>query len=151
VRFAGHGFGGRNGVSLGDLYLVIEVRQSPDFQRQGANLFHHRSVPPSVLYQGGEVRFRTVDNKLKGLTIPPGTKDGQTFRLAGQGMPKLRKPDARGDLFVTVNASLPGDGEADKQRTTGRAIDAVLFLLFFVLLLLAGLAVGHLARRLILG
>jgi curved DNA-binding protein len=151
VRFARHGLGGKHGVSPGDLYLVIEVRQSPDFQRQGNNLFHHLSVPQSVLCQGGEVPFRTVDNQLVGLTIPPGTKDGQTFRVTGHGMPKLGKPEERGNLFVTVKARLPGEGEADKKRTNGWDIDGVLFLLFFVLLLLAAFAVGHLARGLILG
>ncbi len=41
------------------------------------------------------------------LTIPPGTQPGQTFRLAGKGMPKLRNPQEHGDLFVRLKVQLP--------------------------------------------
>jgi DnaJ-class molecular chaperone len=143
VRYAGHGFGRKKGVSPGDLYLLIAVQESPAFQRQGDNLFHHLSVPAVVLCRGGEVRVKTVDNKLLGLAIPPSTTDGQRFRLAGQGMPQLGKPDHRGDLFVTVKARLPGEREADYGLTdTSWDRDDTFAMLFFAMLFLAGIGAG---------
>jgi curved DNA-binding protein len=41
------------------------------------------------------------------LTIPSGTQPGQTFRLTGRGMPRLRDPQSFGDLLAKVTVSLP--------------------------------------------
>jgi DnaJ-class molecular chaperone len=41
------------------------------------------------------------------LTIPPGTQPGQTFRLSGRGMPQLRAPSNKGDLFARVKLQIP--------------------------------------------
>jgi DnaJ-class molecular chaperone len=49
------------------------------------------------------------------LTIPPGTENGQVFRLRGKGMPKLRKPDEHGDLYAEINVQLPTD-LSDRER-----------------------------------
>jgi curved DNA-binding protein len=43
------------------------------------------------------------------LTIPSGTENGQVFRLQGKGMPKLRNPEERGDLYAKVDVQLPTD------------------------------------------
>ena len=40
------------------------------------------------------------------LTLPSGTQNGRTFRLTGQGMPRL-KGEGRGDLYVKVQVVLP--------------------------------------------
>lgn len=42
------------------------------------------------------------------LTIPPRTNANQTFRLRGKGMPHLRDPNKRGDMFARVRLVLPG-------------------------------------------
>jgi curved DNA-binding protein len=41
------------------------------------------------------------------LTIPPRTNANQTFRLRGKGMPYLREPNKRGDMFARVKLVLP--------------------------------------------
>jgi curved DNA-binding protein len=41
------------------------------------------------------------------LSIPEGTQNGQKFRLTGRGMPQLRNPGKRGDLYVTVSIEIP--------------------------------------------
>jgi curved DNA-binding protein len=41
------------------------------------------------------------------LDIPPETRNGRLFRLRGLGMPKMKQPDQRGDLYVTLEALLP--------------------------------------------
>jgi DnaJ-class molecular chaperone len=41
------------------------------------------------------------------LTIPAGTQPEQVFRVAGRGMPMLKSPEQRGDLFVKVKLTLP--------------------------------------------
>ena len=38
--------------------------------------------------------------------MPPGTTGGQTFRLRGQGLPRLAA-DGTGDLYVTIRVTMP--------------------------------------------
>lgn len=106
IRLGGQGQPGRRGVTAGDLYLKVEVLDHPVYQRDGDDL---RMTAPLDLYTavlGGKVEVAALDRSVK-LTIPPETSNDTQFRLAGLGMPKLRQPDQRGVLYVTVNVLLP--------------------------------------------
>ncbi len=107
VRVSGKGQPGRGGGQHGDLYLVIEVRPDPRFERTGDDLRTRVPAPVSALLLGGEAHVPTPDGRRLALTIPAGTQDGRVFRLRGQGMPRLGKPDVRGDLHAEVHARLP--------------------------------------------
>ena len=80
-----------------------------------------------MMLLGGEVRIPTVDGRSLALTIPPTTQDGRVFRLRGQGMPHLGRPDQRGDLHAEVHARLPEQLNwrqwKDKVLSVYRAID----------------------------
>jgi curved DNA-binding protein len=109
LRFSGQGQPGTNGGSPGDLYLKIEVAPHPGFQREGDDDL--TVTVPVDLYAallGGQVQVSILDREVK-LTIPPGTANGKVFRLRGLGMPNLRNPDQRGDLYATVHVQLPQD------------------------------------------
>jgi curved DNA-binding protein len=108
VRFRGEGTPGMAGGEAGDLFLRVEVLAHPTFQRDGDDL--RLSVPVDVYTAvlGGQVEVPTLERPLR-LTIPPETNTGRVFRLRGQGMPQLRQPEQRGDLFVTVNVQVPRD------------------------------------------
>lgn len=98
----------------GDLYLLINVADEPNFERKGNDLYTQVEVDlyPAVL--GGEVTVPTLTGNVV-LTIPPGTQPGQTFRLAGQGMPQIKNPDSRGNLLVAVRVRIPRN-LTDQQR-----------------------------------
>jgi DnaJ-class molecular chaperone len=53
------------------------------------------------------------------LTIPPGTQNGQDFRLRGQGMPHLRDSSQHGDLYATVQIRLPTQITARERELFG--------------------------------
>ena len=61
----------------------------------------------TAMLLGGEARVPTIDGRTLALTIPAGTPDGKTFKLRGQGMPRLGKSGTRGDLHAEVHARLP--------------------------------------------
>jgi DnaJ-class molecular chaperone len=75
----------------------------------GADLRTTVPVDMYTLLLSGKVRVPLLNGKSLTLTIPPGTPNAKVFRLAGQGMPKLGRPDERGDLFATVQAELPAN------------------------------------------
>ena len=90
----------------GDLYLIVEVLPHSQFERDGDDLRVTADVDLYTLLLGGKAEVPTITRHVN-LTIPEGTTNGRQFRLRGQGMPNLKQPDKRGDLFVTVNARLP--------------------------------------------
>ena len=102
-----------SGDDAGDLYLVTKIRQHPVFVRNGADLTRELPITLGEALLGGEVEVETLGGRVV-LTIPPGTQQGQTFRLAGKGMPRL-KGDTQGDLYVKARVVLPGKLEG-KQR-----------------------------------
>jgi DnaJ-class molecular chaperone len=105
VRVAGKGGPGPSGGANGDLYLVISVKPHPKFVRKGDDLYVEVPAPLTLVVLGGEVQVDTLKGKVV-LRIPPETQNGNTFRLAGQGMPRLGK-SSRGDLLVKVKVVLP--------------------------------------------
>ncbi|PIW20358.1 MAG: molecular chaperone DnaJ, partial [Anaerolineae bacterium CG17_big_fil_post_rev_8_21_14_2_50_57_27] len=77
-----------------------------NFERQGNDLHTQIGVNVFTAMLGGEVQVDTLSGKVI-LTIPPGTQPEQIFRLAGRGMPQLKNPQVKGDLFVRVKVQVP--------------------------------------------
>jgi curved DNA-binding protein len=98
-----------------DLYLLINVADEPNFERKGNDLYTHVEVDLYKAVLGGEVTVPTLSGNVV-LTIPPGTQPGQTIRLAGQGMPHIKNPESRGDLFVNVKVKIPRNLTADQRE-----------------------------------
>lgn len=92
--------------SEGDIILKMDVLPHQLFTRDGDDL---RVKVPVDLYTallGGEVQAATLERPVV-LRIPAGTQNGKTLRLRGLGMPHLKHPDQRGDLFAVVDVQLP--------------------------------------------
>ena len=106
VRLAGRGEAGRNGGTAGDLYLIIKVLPNEIFERDGDDLHMDVTVDIFTAIAGGEIRIPALERPLT-LTIPPRTNANRTFRLRGKGMPYLREPKKRGDMFARVKLVLP--------------------------------------------
>lgn len=106
VRIRGQGGPGQHGGAPGDVYLKVTVTGDSRFERDGDNLRTTVDVPLYDAVLGGEVRVPTMTGSVM-LTIPPETQSGKTFRLRGLGMPRLGKPDQKGDLLAKVEIRLP--------------------------------------------
>src|SRR5688572_4072365 len=100
VRVAG---AGPEGI---DLYLVINVEGDHGFEQDGSNLTTTANVDIFTLILGGDAEVETPTGKVK-LGIPPGTQPEQVFRLAGRGMPNLKDPKTKGDLYVKLKVQVP--------------------------------------------
>jgi curved DNA-binding protein len=107
VRVAGEApAGAAKGGPRGDLYLRIKVLPHPNFERRDDDLHCEVAVDLFAALLGGEVHVPALAGSVA-LRIPAGTQVGRTFRLAGQGMPRLRAPQERGDLYARVRVMLP--------------------------------------------
>src|SRR5512134_1376850 len=94
---------GPNGL---DLYLIVDVKEDPRFERRGNDLHATASVDVFTAVLGGEAEVETLSGKVK-LNIPAGTQPEQVFRLAGRGMPSLKNKDEKGDLYVRLKVQIP--------------------------------------------
>lgn len=106
IRIAGEGGPGRAGGPSGDLYLLVHVLPHAQFERNGDDLRTRVQVPLLTAILGGEVLVPTLKGTRLALRVPPETQNGQVFRLAGQGMPRLGR-EGRGDLYAEVSVVLP--------------------------------------------
>ena len=106
VRMRGEGGTGMAGGQAGDLYLKVNVAPDPRFERKEDDLYVTVPVDLYTAVLGGEVRVPTLSGEVS-LKIPPGSQNGQSFRLRGKGMPKLGKSSERGDLYTRLDVRLP--------------------------------------------
>ena len=101
VRVPGRGNAGRRGGAQGDLYIIINVRPHPFFERQGDDIYAKVPITVSEAALGAKIEVPTIDWRAL-LRIPPGTSSGQKFRLREKGVPSARRPGQRGDQYVEV-------------------------------------------------
>ncbi|MCL7452971.1 MAG: J domain-containing protein [Anaerolineae bacterium] len=106
VRVSGEGGTGAAGGPAGDLYLRVTVSPDPRFERRSDDLYTTVKADLYTMLLGGEITVPTMTGDVA-LTIPAGTQNGRTFRLRGKGMPRLRNPEQRGDLYARMEVQLP--------------------------------------------
>jgi curved DNA-binding protein len=115
VRVAGEGAPGMGGGRRGDLFLIVQVAPSDRFERRGDDLETSVAVDLYTMMLGGSARVPVMGGKTITLNVPPATQNGRKFRISGQGMPRLRAPETRGDLYVRLEAQLPSK-ISDRER-----------------------------------
>ncbi len=102
-----------NGVP-GDLYITVEVKEHPEFQRDGVDL--HTvvilSFPQAALGTQLELQVPDPDGeKTVPLTVPPGTQPHAVLALPGCGVPHMdgsqQGASRRGELHVHVRVQVP--------------------------------------------
>jgi len=121
LTLRGEGEPGRRGGQAGDLYVAVNVRPHRKFKRDGVNLYSDMNISFAQAALGNELSIETLKEPVKE-TIPEGTQTGTTIRVRGQGVPILRSPSQRGDLFVTLTVDVPKHLN-EKQRMALRLFD----------------------------
>src|SRR5579862_1203166 len=105
VRLAGEGEAGRNGGPPGDLYVEVQVREHPIFERDGVHLSCEVPISFATAAVGGSIEVPTLDGQVV-LKIPAETQSGRVFRLRDKGVKSVRG-QGRGDLFCRVVVETP--------------------------------------------
>lgn len=118
LRLSGQGGGGVRGGENGDLYVLLGVRDSDIFVRDGLDLVVNIPISPATAALGGTVSVPTPQGEAQ-IKVPAGTPNGKVFRLRGKGVPSLRGGTA-GDL----NARLVVEVPANLDRRQREALEA---------------------------
>ena len=113
LRMEREGAPGENGGPKGDLLIEVDVDVGDRFERDGDDLRVNEAISFPQAVFGDTVEVETVDGTVE-MDVPAGTQSGETFRLQGKGMPRLRRR-GRGDLYVQVAVVVP-ESLNDEQR-----------------------------------
>lgn len=105
IRYSGEGAPGLFGGPPGNLYININIRKHPYFQRRGDDIILDMEINVAQAALGDEIQVPTVDGAAT-LTIPAGTQSGAVFRLHARGAPRLRQ-SGRGDQLVIMQVAIP--------------------------------------------
>lgn len=106
IRLSGEGEAGMRGGPTGDLYIFIELKEHPIFQRDGNTLYCRIPVSMSKAALGGEVEVPTIDGGRTRVKVPVGSQTGKQMRLRGKGMPGLRGAGV-GDMLIELAVETP--------------------------------------------
>lgn len=105
IRLSGEGEFGKNGSSAGDLYVQIQIKKHPIFEREDRNLYCEVPISFSMAALGGEIEVPTLDGRVK-LRVPSETQTGKLFRMKGKGVKSVRSGGS-GDLLCRVVVETP--------------------------------------------
>ncbi len=105
LRVQSEGEAGQGGGPSGDLYVILHVKPSKVFTRDGNDIFI--SVPLNICQAalGTDLEVETLEGK-KAISVPAGTQHGHRITLPSQGVPFLRGM-GRGDFVVEVHVQIP--------------------------------------------
>ena len=114
LRVPGEGEPGDNGGPSGDLYVVLEVKAHPYFERRNADLYC--TVPVTVVQAalGAAIKVPGLNGE-ETVKIPEGTQTGEIVRLKGKGLPDPHG-GGRGDLYVNIHVVTPTKLTREQRR-----------------------------------
>ena len=107
IRISGEGEAGLRGGPPGDLYVVLRVKAHQHLARHEQDVVYELRINMVQAALGDRIEIPTIDGAVE-IAIPAGTQHGQSFRLAGKGMPDVRG-GRRGDQYVIVQLVVPKD------------------------------------------
>ncbi|CDE45429.1 chaperone protein DnaJ [Clostridium sp. CAG:768] len=106
IRVSHEGDAGTNGGPAGDLYVVLHVKASDYFKREGNDVYSRLDITPAQAALGDEVVVKTLDGEQK-ITVQAGVQSGNSIKIKGAGVPYIARPSQRGDHIVVVAVKTP--------------------------------------------
>lgn len=106
IRVSHEGDAGTNGGPAGDLYVVLHVKASDYFKREGNDVYSRLDITPAQAALGDEVVVKTLNGEQK-ITVQAGVQSGNSIKIKGAGVPYIARPSQRGDHIVIVAVKTP--------------------------------------------
>ncbi len=105
LTLRGQGAAGPRNGPMGDLLVMLDIKEDDRFERQGDDLYFDLPLSFSQAALGGEFAIPTPygDQEVR---IPGGTQPETVLRLKGQGLPVLGQ-NTKGDLLIRVHVWTP--------------------------------------------
>ena len=105
LKLSREGEHGAGGGPPGDLYIAIQVKEHPVFEREDDDVLLEVPISFTQAALGSSIKVPTLEGRVE-LKIPQGTQGGRQFRMRNRGIAHLRG-GGRGDQYVRVMVEIP--------------------------------------------
>ena len=106
MRLSREGDAGKNGGVAGDLYIVIHVKPSQYYKRDGVDVFTKLDLSPAQAVLGDTITIKTLDGE-RDVTVTAGIQHGEVVKIKNAGIPNISKPSIRGEHVVVIGIKTP--------------------------------------------
>jgi len=93
------------GRTVGDLFVIIDVKNDPEWKRSDLDIFHTIGVDWKLVLEGGDHTLDWLGEKIT-VTIPQGMPFDSKIKIKGKGFPALNGR-GRGDGYLSVHPIFP--------------------------------------------
>ncbi len=122
IRLTGKGQPAPDNGVAGDLYITVEVKPHPDFERDGFDLHTERTISFAQAALGTQLEIAVPTeegDRREPLQVPAGTQPGEILLLPRCGVPQMDGTQGgsarRGDLHVHVRLQVPTSLSAEEE------------------------------------
>ena len=105
IRLTGHGEAAPHGGQSGDLFVMVHIKPSKIFHREGFDVYTDAEINFAQAVLGDHIEIETIEGPVK-VVVPEGTESGQLIRLRHKGISHLQSSN-RGDHYVRVKIRVP--------------------------------------------
>jgi molecular chaperone DnaJ len=114
ITLRGQGNAGIRGGESGNLIVLLEEKEHPDFTRDGNDIYHDLTISVADAILGTDLDVPTLKGRAK-IKVESGTQPGKLLRLKGKGIIGLNSAVA-GDQYIRVNVYIPTDLSSDDRK-----------------------------------
>jgi len=101
IRIKGMGEAGEHNSGSGDVYVKINIKPHPVFERQGNDLYRKKEIDVVSALLGKKISIGTLDGKKVEVEVPRGFNLSDTLKIKGEGM------NHSGDMYVKLEVITP--------------------------------------------
>jgi len=106
IKYSGLGDNMFETLTRGDLYVIITLTSTENYEIHGTNLFTTVTIDSIEAMTGTNKEIKGLDGKIWSIKIPPGCQYNSKFGLPGQGLYQMNS-DVRGDLVINIVIKTP--------------------------------------------
>lgn len=115
IKKGGEGEAGPAGAVPGDLYVVLNVKRHPIFERHGDDIYMAQEISFTQAALGAEIdNVPSLNGNLK-LDIPEGAQTGSILKIANAGITRM-DGHGRGDQYVLLKVATPQKLSKDQKE-----------------------------------
>ena len=107
-------------MRFGDVDIIFRVRSSPQFVREGYDIFTEANLSVPEVALGSQIEVKTIHGHVK-LKVPAGTQPGTLIKIKDKGVPTLK--GSTGDHYVRVKIEIPKNVSGKEKELYQQILD----------------------------